>query len=161
MAFQLKDVLQAAGPTASLIFASWIFLQLLGQKYISAFSRYRTLVSEYRNGGADDTRRRHLAEQIPLYKRRCEQMQRATVIGVAAATLLIFPLLAGTVETIVGNESLLLKWAGALSTVLGLSLLLWAAVYLLLENRNVVAALHSEVKDLPDLADKAGVRHDR
>jgi hypothetical protein len=160
MNFQLKDVLQTAGPTASLIFASWIFLQLLGQKYVSAFDRYRALASEYRVEGTTEARRRHLAEQIPLYKRRCEQMQRATVIGVYAAMLLIFTLLSGTVETVIGNESPLLKYAGAGAAILGLTLLLWAAALLLLENRNVIDALHSEVKDIPDAARKAGVDGD-
>lgn len=30
MSLELRDVLETAGPTASLIFASWMFLQLLG-----------------------------------------------------------------------------------------------------------------------------------
>jgi hypothetical protein len=141
MSFELRDVLETAGPTAGLIFASWIFLQLLGQKFVSAFDRYRSLATEYRAHETSVDRRRHIAEQIPLYKRRCEQMQRATVIGVAAAMLLIFTLLAGTVETILGLDWSPLKYAGALAAVGGLSLLLWAATHLLLENRNVVDAL--------------------
>lgn len=160
MSFELKDVLQTAGPTASLIFASWIFLQLLGQKYVSAFDRYRQLVAEYRSSPGNDVRREHLAEQIPLYKRRCEQMQRATVIGVVAAMLLIFVLLAGTIETIAGTEIAWLKWAGASATVIGLGLLIYAASYLILENRHVIDALHSEVKDLPDVAGRANVDGD-
>lgn len=160
MSFQLKDVLQTAGPTASLIFASWIFLQLLGQKYVSAFDRYRQLVAEYRTSSGNDARREHLGEQIPLYKRRCEQMQRATVIGVIASMLLIFVLLAGTIETIAGDEIGWLKWAGAGAAVGGLGLLLYAASYLILENRHVIDALHSEVKDLPDVADRANVKGD-
>ncbi len=45
MAFELKDVLQTAGPTASLVFASWIFLQLLSQKFQESFSRYRMTIA--------------------------------------------------------------------------------------------------------------------
>jgi hypothetical protein len=83
-----------------------------------------------------------------------------TVIGVVAAMLLIFTLLAGTVEAVVG-EIAVSKYAGAASAVRGLSLLMRAAVYLLLENRNVIDALHSEVvKDLPSVAKKSGVRAD-
>ena len=160
MSFQLKDVLQTAGPTASIVFASWIFLQLLGQKYVSAFDRYRQLVAEYRESQGNDARREHLGEQIPLYKQRCEQMQRATVLGVIAAMLLIFVLLAGTVETIVGTEIGWLKWAGAGAAVIGLGLLIYAASYLILENRHVIDALHSEVKDLPDVAQRANVAGD-
>jgi hypothetical protein len=157
MSFQLKDVLETAGPTASLVFASWILLQLLGQKFTSAFDRYRSLATEYRAEETSNARKRHIAEQLPLYKRRCEQMQRATVIGVVAAMLLIFTLLSGTVGTIIGRDGPPLKYAGAGSAVIGLSLLLWAASYLLLENRNVVDALHSELKDMPEIARQAGV----
>jgi len=157
MSFQLKDILQTAGPTASIVFASWIFLQLLGQKYVSAFDRYRQLVAEYRESPENEARREHLGEQIPLYKRRCEQMQRATVIGVIAAMLLIFVLLAGTVETIAGTEIGWLKWMGAAAAVIGLGLLIYAAFYLILENRHVIDALHAEVKDLPNVANRANV----
>jgi hypothetical protein len=104
MNFELKDVLQTAGPTAALVFASWIFLQLLTQKFTAAFERYCALATEYRADGVSDERQRHLAEQIPIYKRRCEQMQRATLLGVIAAILLIFTLLAGTLETILGGQ---------------------------------------------------------
>ncbi|MDR5806541.1 DUF2721 domain-containing protein [Caballeronia sp. LZ001] len=124
---------------------------LLGQIFVSAFDRYRTLVTEYRAIETSNNRRRHIAEQIPLYKRRCEQMQRATVIGAIAAMMLIFTLLSGTNVTIIGHDWAPLKYLGAASTVIGLALLLWAASYLILENRCVIDVLHSEVKDLPVL----------
>jgi hypothetical protein len=157
MDFQLKDILQTAGPTAALVFASWMFLQLLTQKFTSTFSQYRALIAEYRSADVSDQRRQHLGEQIPVYKRRCEQMQRATVIGVVAAILLIFTLLAATVETIFGGDLPVLKYAGAAASVLGLSALLWAAVYLILENKSVVATVISEMKDLPSVSMRSGV----
>jgi len=74
--------------------------------------------------------------------------------------LLIFTLLAGTVETIAGQDWPALKYAGAGAAVGGLSLLIWAATFLLLENRNVIDVLHSEVKDVPEVARTAGVTGD-
>src|SRR5436305_1444599 len=34
--FDLKDLLQAIGPTASLVFAAWIFLSFLESRYVAA-----------------------------------------------------------------------------------------------------------------------------
>jgi hypothetical protein len=50
MEFKLKDVLDAVGPTASLIFAAWIYLSFLQQRYSSGYQNYRDLVSMYRDG---------------------------------------------------------------------------------------------------------------
>ena len=58
MDFELKEVLNTAGPTATLVFASWIFLTYLNQRYISAYYRYRSLISEYRNHRDQDQRQR-------------------------------------------------------------------------------------------------------
>jgi hypothetical protein len=84
--FQLKDLLQAVGPTASLIFAAWIFLSFLQSRYTSAYERYRSLLQEFRTHEAKDRRRETLQDQILEYKRRCEQMKTATNIGVIAVT---------------------------------------------------------------------------
>jgi hypothetical protein len=59
MPFQLSDVLKAIGPTASIIFAAWIFLSFLQTRYDSAVERYRGLLASYRDGGqAQDARDR-------------------------------------------------------------------------------------------------------
>jgi hypothetical protein len=34
--FELKDVREAIGPTASLLFAAWIFLSFLRERYVAA-----------------------------------------------------------------------------------------------------------------------------
>jgi hypothetical protein len=87
--FELKDLLQALGPTASLIFAAWIFLSFLQSRYSAAYERYRSLLDEFRQHSNRDRRRESLHEQILEYKRRCEQMRRATNLGVIAAICLI------------------------------------------------------------------------
>jgi hypothetical protein len=38
---ELSDVLKAIGPAASIIFAAWIFMGFLQQRYDAAVSRYR------------------------------------------------------------------------------------------------------------------------
>ena len=63
--------------------------------------------------------------------------------------LRIFTLLAGTVETVSG------KYVGAATAIIGLATLLGEAGYLILENRNIIDALDSEVKDIPEMAEGA------
>jgi hypothetical protein len=46
--FELKEVMDAVGPSAALAFAAWLFLQLLQQRYSAAYSRYRELVNSFR-----------------------------------------------------------------------------------------------------------------
>src|SRR5438132_181530 len=93
--FDLRDLLQALGPTASLIFAAWIFLNFLQARYSSAYDRYRALLAELRTHHDQDKRRESLRAQILAYKRRCEQMRLATNIGVFSAILLISALIFG------------------------------------------------------------------
>jgi hypothetical protein len=50
MDFELKDVLGAIGPSASIVFAAWIFMGFLQQRYTAAYERYRSLIEDYRNG---------------------------------------------------------------------------------------------------------------
>jgi hypothetical protein len=83
--FQLKDLLKALGPTASLIFAAWIFLSFLQSRYTTAYEHYRSFIDESRQHPNRHRRRESLRDQILEYKRRCEQMRRATNLGVIAA----------------------------------------------------------------------------
>jgi hypothetical protein len=78
--FELKDLLQAIGPSASLIFAAWIFLSFLQSRYSSAYEHYRQLIAELRTHREQDRRLQSLCRQILAYKRRCEQMRWATNI---------------------------------------------------------------------------------
>jgi hypothetical protein len=85
MDFELKDLLDAIGPSASLIFAAWIFLTFLQARYTSAYDRYRGLIEKYRAGVDDKTEKHNVADQVLLYRSRVEQMRRATNVGVVAA----------------------------------------------------------------------------
>jgi hypothetical protein len=64
MDFDLKDVLGAIGPSAALVFASWIFLGFLEQRYVAAYERFRKLVEQYRANQSSKTRHQNLRDQI-------------------------------------------------------------------------------------------------
>jgi hypothetical protein len=145
--FQFKDVLEAVGPTAGLVFASWIFLSVLQQRYVSAYERYRALVSEYREKDPEGQRRRSLETQIRNYKRRCECMKRATNVGVVAAILLILTLVAGALNVML-PELGFIKYAGAACALLGLLLVIVGAVMVILENGLLQRSIDSELSDL-------------
>lgn len=158
MQFELKDVLSAAGPSASLIFAAWIFLSFLQARYTSAYERYRSLVSEVREKRAPSAaaalsaeRRRSLEEQVRLYKRRCEQMRVATNTGVAAAIVLVTGVLV-SVLGLAAPDVAALKYVSVGALVLGLLLVIAAASFVLRENTSIQRALDAELADLPDLA---------
>jgi hypothetical protein len=154
--FELKDVLTAVGPTASLIFAAWIFLSFLQQRYTSAYERYRSLISEYRQSDLRDQRKTSVRDQILLYKLRCERMRWATNIGVVSAIVLICTLIAGALYTVSHVE--FLKYVSTACAIGGLLLVIWAAVVVLRENIEIQHAIDSELTDLPDLARPTGVR---
>jgi hypothetical protein len=76
--FDLKEFLQAVGPTASLIFAAWIFLTFLQARYSAAYERYRALIAEFREHPNRDKRRESLRGQILEYSAgasRCASLQ--------------------------------------------------------------------------------------
>lgn len=153
MSFELKDVLSAVGPAASLVFAAWIFLQLLNSRYVSSYDRYRTLTGEYRemqDDNWDDARRNSVREQILLYKKRCEQMRLALNMGLIAAMLVILGLITGAIQ-IAFTQLTFLKPVSLGCIVLGLGMVLPAAIIVLIENLEVKAALDSELEDIPDV----------
>jgi hypothetical protein len=65
--FELQEVMDAVGPSAALAFAAWLFLQLLQQRYLAAYSPYRELVDSFRNN-AQGKRREVLKEEIEIYQ---------------------------------------------------------------------------------------------
>ncbi|MDB6088009.1 MAG: conserved rane protein of unknown function [Gammaproteobacteria bacterium] len=152
--FQLKDLLQAVGPTASLIFAAWIFLNFLQSRYTAAYDRYRALIAEYRVHREQDRRRQSLRDQILEYKRRCEQMRKATHLGVLAAIVLISALIFAALDTIYDQLSLL-KYLSATCAVGGLLLVIWAATYVIVENSRLQLIIDSDLSDVPDLQEGA------
>jgi hypothetical protein len=148
--FPLKEFLQVIGPTASLIFAAWIFLSFLQQRYMTAYQHYRELLAELRTHPKHDPRRDSLCHQILEYKRRCEQMRRATQIGVIAAICLISAIVFGALETI-DPQLAPLKYLCAAAAIGGLLLVIWAAVFVLIENARLQIIIDSDMSDLPDL----------
>jgi hypothetical protein len=150
MDFELKELLQALGSNAALIFAAWIFLSFLQQRYSAAYDRYRTLIQNYRDGDRGSAHARDLHGQVVLYRQRCEQMRRATNVGIWAAILIISGLLAGGLAMIVG-ENTILKALGAGGVMVGLILVIAAAVYVLRENALIVQVMDSEPADVPQL----------
>lgn len=71
--------------------------------YRPPYGRYRSPVSEYRQG----QRKKSLYDQILLYKQRCEQMKLATNIGVISAIILISTLITGALYTVFRQAKLL------------------------------------------------------
>jgi len=151
MDFELKDLLEALGPNAALIFAAWIFLSFLQQRYSNAYSRYRDLIETYRQGDRDSPHLRSIRKQVHLYKARCQQMRTATTIGVWAAILIMVALIAGAFSVMFG-ENAVFKLVGTVGVVAGLLLVIVAAGYVLRENRSIQEAIDDEPSDLPDLA---------
>jgi len=155
MNFELKDVLSAVGQSASIVFAAWIFMGFLQQRYTAAYARYRSLIEDYRHGRLSAARRGNIKDQVMLYKRRCELMRTATNVGLVAAILLIATLIMGAVNSVFAELSLL-KYLGAACAVAGLALVIAAAILVIVENSIIQRATDSELLDVPDLARGSG-----
>lgn len=123
---ELGDVLKAIGPNASIVFAAWIFMGFLQQRYDSAIDRYRGAVGAYRSGDHSNERRDDLREQIGAYRRRCAAMGRALLSGLAAAMLLIAALLFGALDVIMPHVPVI-AWAGTVCAIVGFALVIVSA----------------------------------
>jgi hypothetical protein len=152
MDFELKDLLEAIGPNATLIFAAWIFLSFLQQRYTAAYDRYRALVEQYRGNADSTTRHRNVKGQVLLYKRRCEQMKLATNIGVVSAMLLITALISAGLSVIFEDAGFL-KYVVAVASIVGLVLVMCSAGFVLVENSLVQRAIDNDPSDIEDLGD--------
>jgi steroid 5-alpha reductase family enzyme len=150
MNFTLENFLKAVGPSASLIFASWIFLTFLQSRYSSSYDRYRNLISEYRQGHPDQKRHHNIKQQIILYKQRCEQMQKATNIGVVSAILLIISLINAGLNEMIGKK-IVIEWLSAIFAIFGLIFVIVAASFVIKENVLIQQAIDQEPSDIPDL----------
>jgi hypothetical protein len=150
--FELKDLLEAIGPTASLVFAAWIFLSFLESRYVACFERYRELANEYRSGGPED-RHASVKAQVRLYRRRCEWIRLSTNIGLVSAVLLLFTLIFAGLNVVFSGHSWLPAGA-AVCSIVGLLLVVIAAAIVIIENTLIGSALRAEVADIPELADK-------
>jgi hypothetical protein len=150
----LKDLVATIGPGASFMFAAWIFLSYLQQRYTSSYDRYRALLQAYREHPADDQRRRSLREQIILYKGRCEKMRLATNLGIVSAMLLLTAMIAGAISFMYPTLTVF-QWTSALGIVIGLLLVVAASAVVLVENVQLQEAIDSELSDLPELIEDA------
>lgn len=146
----MDDVLKAIGQPASLIFAAWIFLSYLQQRYSGAFNMYRSLVDAYRHGEPQDVRHTALRAQVQAYRTRCDWMRWATNLGIVSAICFMVALLSGLVEVLApGHE--LTTWVGTTASATGLSLVIVAAALTFAENTLSARALDDEVQDIDAL----------
>src|SRR4051812_45539559 len=115
---QLADVLKAIGPNAAIVFAAWIFMGFLQQRYDSAIDRYREAVGDFRSNDLEKSRAGNLKDQILSYRHRCKLMGYATVVGLVAAILLIASLIFGALDVLVPKVKLIMV-AGTASSLIG------------------------------------------
>jgi len=147
---QLADVLKAVGPNASIIFAAWIFMGFLQQRYDNAVDRYRQSVADYRAHDHEEDRAGNLREQILLLRRRCRLMGRSVLIGLIAAILLISSLIFGALDVIVPRVAAIAT-GGVVTALAGFALVIVAAGYVIVEGRIVGRQIDDELRDVGDL----------
>jgi hypothetical protein len=153
--FELSDILKAIGPSASIIFAAWIFMGFLQQRYDAAISRYRGAISDYRSFKHAPDRRDNVQEQILVYKRRCELMGYACFSGLASAILFLLTMIAGGLDVIIPHKPAL-ALLGAGTALGGFGLVIAATVLVIFEATYTQRQLDTELLDVPDLANKTG-----
>jgi hypothetical protein len=151
----IASVLKAIGLGASIVFAAWIFMGFVQQRYDAAVDRYRGMTGAYRSSELSETRRGNMRDQIGVAKRRCELMHHATVIGLISAVFLILTLIFAAIGMIFTGASLLV-YASTLSMIIGFVLVVVAAFYVLVESSIVRRQLVAELLDVPDLAGTVG-----
>ncbi|MCJ2131023.1 DUF2721 domain-containing protein [Methylobacterium sp. E-045] len=152
---QLSDVLKAIGPNASIVFAAWIFMGFLQQRYDAALGRYQQAVGDYRSEGHDIGRADNLRAQVLAYRRRCRLMSRASLIGLVAAILLISALIFGALDVIV-PRSTAITVLGIATAIGGFVLVIVAAIVVIVEGAVVIRQIDDELRDVPNLTDGAG-----
>ena len=157
MSFDISDVFKSIGPAASIIFAAWIFMGFLQQRYDAAVERYRTMIDNYRTADISSDRRGNMMDQILVYKRRCELMNTASIVGLVSAIFLIMTLIFGELSIILAGISAL-KYLSAGSAFTGFTLVIAAAVIVLMESVIIQRQIDSELLDVPDLAHGSGQR---
>ena len=152
---QLSDVLKAVGPNAAIVFAAWIFMAFLQQRYDGALDRYRTAVGDYRSNQHDPTRADNLKHQVLSYRRRCRLMSGATLVGLLAAILLIGSLIFAALDIIV-PKSEIITVCGIATAMGGFVLVIVAAVIVIAEGLVVERQIDDELRDVSNLAEGAG-----
>lgn len=155
MNFELSNVLKSIGPAASIIFAAWIFMGFLQQRYDTAVARYQEMIEAFRSGELSRERRSNIKDQILVYKRRCELMGRANLVGLVAAILLILTLVAGELDIVFPGLAPL-KYVSAGCALLGFCLVIVATGFVIAEGMITRRQLDSELLDQEDLAHSIG-----
>ena len=152
---QLSDVLKAIGPNAAIVFAAWIFMGFLQQRYDGALGRYQQAVGDYRSNEHDVDRSGNLKSQALAYRHRCRLMGRATLFGLLAAILLISSLIFSGLDVLVPKSAIIMV-CGIAATMGGLALVIVAAIIVIIEGQTVKRQIDDELRDVPDLAKEAG-----
>lgn len=150
---QLGNFLKAVGPNAAIVFAAWIFMGFLQQRYDSAVDRFRTAVGDFRSHGHEKDRSGNLKDQILVYRRRCQLMGWATLVGLASAILLIATLIFGGIDVILPHQ----PWVaagGIAASFLGFALVIVAAAIVIVEGSTIDRQLDDELRDVTELAQK-------
>jgi hypothetical protein len=150
MDFKLSDVMQAVGPNASLVFASWIFMGFLQTRYSNAYTLYRKMIDNLREDKAEGKRRQTIHDEIILYRQRLNHMRLATNLGLYAAILLLASLILSGLDVILGSPEFL-KYVGAPCMLVGLALIIWSAMLVVIENKMLKMALDRDGDDLDEL----------
>lgn len=152
MDFELKDVMGAVGPSAALVFAAWLFLQLLQQRYTAAYTRYRELIEAFR-GDLNGKRREVIQEEIDVYYKRVKTMMYATNLGMVAAICLLLSLASSGLDAMFKLDWL--KYIGGPGIVLGLLLVVPAAIMVIMENMMIKKPIDDELADVKEFNGQA------
>src|SRR3978361_1417247 len=155
MNFDLTSILKGIGPAASIVFAAWTLMGVPQPRYDAAVERYQGMIAQYRNSKLSDERRGNIRDEILVYKRRCELMNWANMVGIVSAILLIATLI--TVElNIIFPKIVLIKLLSAASALIGFGLIIVAAIIVMVESSIIHRQIDSELLDVPDLAQATG-----
>ena len=153
MHFQLSDVLKAIGPTASIIFAAWIFLSFLQSRYDAALARYRELLGEHRKG-EDAERAGSAKREIEVYARRCTIMSWAVTLGLVSAILFLVTLIGGALDVIFPRTAAITLIAST-TGVAGFTLVIVAAGFVIVDNIGAPGQIRQELDGAPGVSRRA------
>lgn len=120
---KVKQVFEAVGPSAALVFAAWQFLHLLERRHAAVRAHYRGLVDAFG---------KLLEKNDGLSRGGATPMRCATRIGMTAAFLLLLSLMISTLDAVARADWL--KLFGAPAGMLRLLLVIPAAILLIMES---------------------------
>jgi hypothetical protein len=140
----LKDVLNAAGPTATLLFASWIFLGYLNSRLSDSQKRFND----------HDARHKSIYDQIKQNRKRCDLLFLATNDALRGAYFM-FATIATGIISIATQQPPWLCIFNLCCALSGLVFLVLSVGKALAENKLLHQSITSEVADVPEFADKS------